>query len=613
MPASRAPITDANVRVSALTRLAGPLAVASSGLAMLGWTWLKWPDVLVDFGQQLYLPWQITEGAVLYRDLAYFHGPLAPYFTALLFELFGTSLMTLVAANLLVVAAIAVLIYRLLLAVGDHLSAAVAGVVFMTLFGFGQYLTVGNFNYVTPYEHSMTYGLLLALAALSLLGRFMHRGGLGALAGSGLFLGLAFLTKAEVWLAAAAAIGMGLGLAVVLHAPPGPRRPVVALAVFCGAALAPLAVSVALLATAMPLHDAIIGTLGSWPAIVDGRTADLRFYREGLGTLHAGTNAGILLLMTAFEAALIGAAVAGSVAFRRWPAVGAAAASAALGVLFWLILKAIPTAVWMWRPLPVVMIAAGIAVAWQLGARRHRPQEARRLILALALIAFALGMLLKMILNARVPQYGFVLAMPAALVTVVLLLSWIPSWIRRFGGEPWVVRGAGLALVLVTIAVHLPLIGAQLAVKTCAVGAGADRMLVDPVRCRLVNQALDEIERVVGPGQTFAALPEGVILNYLARRVNPTPHNNFMPPGVAVFGEEDMLRRLQANPPDVLALVHKDTSDFGFPLFGRDYGQPIVRWIDEHYEEISLIGERPLQERRRYGILLLRRRGDAGS
>ncbi|MBU6409444.1 MAG: hypothetical protein KGR98_03555, partial [Verrucomicrobia bacterium] len=45
------------------------VAVVFFGLAAL--TWRKWPDIIVDFGAQLYIPWRLSRGAVLYRDLFY--------------------------------------------------------------------------------------------------------------------------------------------------------------------------------------------------------------------------------------------------------------------------------------------------------------------------------------------------------------------------------------------------------------------------------------------------------------------------------------------------------------------------------------------------------------
>ena len=79
---------------------------------MLAWTWGTWPNVLVDFGRELYVPWRLAEGEVLYRDIAYFNGPLSPYLNALWFRLFGVGLRTLVVCNGLLLVGVLVLLYR---------------------------------------------------------------------------------------------------------------------------------------------------------------------------------------------------------------------------------------------------------------------------------------------------------------------------------------------------------------------------------------------------------------------------------------------------------------------------------------------------------------------
>ena len=159
-------------------------------------SWAKWPDVLIDFGQQLYIAWQLTEGRVLYEELVYNYGSLTPYLNALAFSLFGPSIAALVGLNLAALAGILGLMYHLLLRTGDRLGAATGGIVFAAVFAFSQMSGIGNYNYATPYENSLTIGLLCALAAVSLAVRFVERGGLGAAAGAA--LGAPFLTKPAV-------------------------------------------------------------------------------------------------------------------------------------------------------------------------------------------------------------------------------------------------------------------------------------------------------------------------------------------------------------------------------------------------------------------------------
>jgi hypothetical protein len=69
-------------------------------LVALKISWLKWSDPVIDFRREVYLPWRISEGAVLYRDTDAAYGPLSQWFNALVFRITGPGLMHLVAVNL---------------------------------------------------------------------------------------------------------------------------------------------------------------------------------------------------------------------------------------------------------------------------------------------------------------------------------------------------------------------------------------------------------------------------------------------------------------------------------------------------------------------------------
>ena len=88
-----------------LGRWVGPGIVAVTGAALAAWTWRAWPDPVVDFGRELYVPWRLAQGDTLFRDIAWFNGPLSPYWNALWFRAFGTGLMTIVLVNLALLAA----------------------------------------------------------------------------------------------------------------------------------------------------------------------------------------------------------------------------------------------------------------------------------------------------------------------------------------------------------------------------------------------------------------------------------------------------------------------------------------------------------------------------
>jgi len=131
----------------------GLLILAGLTVFFLATSWRKWPDPLIDFGCELYTPWRLANGAVLYRDIDCFYGPLSKYFNAGLFKCFGPGLMVLVTANLVVFAAILAVIYGLCRRAWGAGPALAASAVFVAVFGFSQFVKTGNYNYATPYAH----------------------------------------------------------------------------------------------------------------------------------------------------------------------------------------------------------------------------------------------------------------------------------------------------------------------------------------------------------------------------------------------------------------------------------------------------------------------------
>lgn len=612
-------------------RLAAIFLPVVAGLAMLAWTWGKWPDVLVDFGRELYVPWRIVEGDRLHAELAWFNGPLSPYLNATWFRLFGVGLWTLVGANLALLAVLATLAWRGLDREGGSWAACAGTVTLLVAFAFAHLTGIGNYNFVTPYSHELTHGLLAAAIALATLIRFRDTGRRALLPLAGLALGLVFLTKAEVFLAAAAG-------ATCLLLPPRESGPGVAVRVglFALGAAAAVGVAFAGLAASLPAASAWSGVLGTWPALVAGDTAQLDFYRGLLGIDEPGANLLALVGWSVVHAALFGLL---ATADRRFGphGIGRATGPAAFVVAAALALVGLEVVPWLdvLRPLPLAML--GVAIVSARGWRRARatatdaPEESpaterispraaeeratwralqadpERALRGLAWAVFGGLLLAKIALATRPSHYGFALALPATLVYVGWLVGRVPAWLRVHGGGGelfrWAVLGI-LAATLFGLSRHTAL---QLSRKTYALGTGVDRMWTDPYRGPAVERALERVEELAGPAATFAALPEGIALNFLARRRNPTPYPNYMPPELAIFCEQEIVAALDREPPDLILLVHKDTSEYGLPFFGTDYGLAIARWIVERYQVVHAIGDPPLQPKTLFGIHILKR------
>src|SRR5215475_7663103 len=139
-------------------------------------TWRKWPDLLVDFGEQLYLPWRISTGSVLYRDVMYLTGgPLSQYYHAVLFRFFGASFLTLIVSNLAIGLGLLLLMYWRFVACSDVWTATTICLGVVLVLAFGQYSDIGNYNFIAPYCHEVWHGTVLSIVALSFLASWLQK------------------------------------------------------------------------------------------------------------------------------------------------------------------------------------------------------------------------------------------------------------------------------------------------------------------------------------------------------------------------------------------------------------------------------------------------------
>ncbi|CAN5537406.1 hypothetical protein BH09PLA1_BH09PLA1_07900 [soil metagenome] len=577
------------------------LIIAIAFVAMLAWSWGGWPDPLVDFGRELYVPWQLSQGKVLYRDIAYFNGPLSPYFNSLLFRTLGASLRTLVFANIAIAASVLVMIYKLWRFAGGRLSATVAALSFVLLFMCLQVVTIGNYNWITPYSHEITHGVALSLAAILATILFATRRQALRCALIGTLLGGVFLTKPEVF--AAAALAIGVGVALILRSPRFDRsQRMRAIALLLAGFATPAVVSLLLLALAMPLHDALRGTLGGWWYVFDPQVSGSRFYRLNMGTDQAAHHLGVVIAEFAAAALALGPALILDLAIVRWwPGLKSTLRIAialvyalALGCAM-MIFESRIAWVELFRTLtPLLAIASIILIACAM-----RRGNARRVLRAMLAI-FAAGLLGKLLLVARIYHYGFALALPATLVAFAILVSWLPRSIERSNARPvWTLRLAAIAALGIVAFQYLREDARGFHDKPFVVADGtADQFRADPR-----GSAVDDMVQILSAlprTTTLAVVPEGSMINYLTRLENPTGQVSLMPPEIAMFGERRILSAFERHPPDYVLLVQANLSDYGYRSL-EEYAGEIDAWIRASYTPL------PTPQNPAVRTLLLRR------
>lgn len=570
-------------------------------------TWRAWTHPYVDFGRELYVPWQMLEGRALYRDLAYLNGPLSPSLNAALFGLFGVSLTTLLCANAAVLAGVALLLRGLLRRIADEWTVLLGNVVFLLVFAFGQATESGNNNFLCPYSHEMTHGLLLGLACLESLLRWIESRRLRWCLAAGLALGLTALTKPEFFLATLATCLAALLVDAFARrralAHSSRRRPVwTAAAALATAACAPPAVAWFALSTHMPARVAADGLLRALRSSFDPRLAQLPFYRfvmglddlpKSLALMGAGLVLSALLVLVA---ACVGFGVGRLVArgdgrrdagVRRAPLAPLLASGAALVVGVSLSFAGAEVWTVAARAWPLLVLAALVLAARRASRAVPDVPDGRRAAAGVLWSVFAFVLLGKILLKAGPAHYGFVLAAPAALLVLVAAFDWIPRALEPRGVSRFACRAVLLGVVGggVASSVQTTLWCAE--VRTAMVGVAGDRLRARPETAAVVNGLLSAIEQQARPADTLAVLPEGCMLDYLLRRTNSTPYTSVMPPELAIFGEPAITAAFAAHPPDLIALLPRDVAVYGRTGFGQDFGLELWAWLRAHYDEVA--------------------------
>jgi hypothetical protein len=590
--------------------LAGLLALVGYFLAI---SWRKWPDPLIDFGLQLYIPWRISEGAVLYRDILYPPGPLSQSIDASLFACFGPGLMVLATANIIVFLGILGLIYLLFRRAWGIAPALAASAIFVAVFGFSQFVGIGNYNYATPYAPEAPHGLFVCLLLVLVLVRWVETGSPGVSLLAGILFGLTLLLKPEMMLAG------GLTLVVAGVARYGSGRPfrALSLALMASGVVLPTVLFIFYFGRFMSWPEAVRAAGSGWLNVITSTryTGDIlevkflgldhpwrNFEAEALATLSGG----LLLALIAASACAIDRIAHRWLSFLGMALLAVFLATLAICGITWLEAgRCLPGVIAVYLLFSLVSFITGKDL------EAIRPMLLTRLLLALLALAF----LARMLLNARIYHYGFSQAALAAIIVPAVLLGELPQQLK-LGPRGAAAVAIGTLALFVPGVVILCLRSHQfLALKTVAVGAGGDRLYaysprIDPTG-EIVNDVIKTLQKA-RPGETLLVLPEGLMINYQARLPSPISPYTYFPGPTGDSHEDETVADLEQHPPDWVVIISRDLREYGVDRYGErpGAGQQMMGWVEANYETAQTIGGDPLDVRQRGAVIL--RRNNAG-
>jgi hypothetical protein len=549
-------------------------------LVLLAISWQRWTSVIADSGRELDLPLRLLQGELLYRDVHYLYPPLAPYFNALLYRLFGAHLSVLQASGVLCSLLLAWFCYRIArrLLTPSESSLAVCYVIVLCIFK-----PAGNL--ISPYTYAALYALLCALGALLCTLRYAENRRARELCLAGLLIGLAAITKQEFALAGATTVLISV---CFLHR--GQWRQ--GWRALCYAIIPALAVAV-------PVSALLLHQIG-WQTLVEDchlfythLPAPLVFYnaqRSGLAQPFAS-------LLQMLGGAGVGlAAVSLIVWLSLWRQAAAPAGRQLRRNALFVLLAAVASVCLLvavshgqWdgsplRALPLLLLAIVVYESRQ-------NSSASRFIIAV----YSLAMLARVAL--RVPSGGAFggFFLPTSLILIChLLVHALPNALERWAQQAMPAHRARV--------IGQVLLGLLLVVSAFVFGIRYRRNYSFPVetpRGRLFTtqasgpayrDALAFLQTQTQPGEAVAVFPEGSDLTFLTGRRMPLRHQIFIPGLMSPADEERAIEQLRALPIRYVLIVNRPMREFGAEAFGRDFYTRLGAAIEEQYRLIKVCG-----------------------
>lgn len=571
-------------------------------------SWKKWNDLIIDFGRELYLPYLISLGGTIGKDVVHIFGPFSLYFNALWFKIGGPFYTTLILINLILVLLVSYLIFKIFSNLYDEITGIISTFVFLSVFAFAHYGKLGDHNFVAPYSHAVLHGWVLSLIALYLLLRFLKGRKSICHLGIGVCVGGVFLTKPEIFFAVflASVLGIYLSFKICLFC----FKDKIKIIIF-------FIIGLLLLPVVSFIYFGLQENVSfSKEVIFNAYTLSFRskiilhpYYIATAGMKELGKNLKLSLigmfnfLLLIFSFYFIKFLVRNNVVKR-----------AILSLLF--IFPVILTASMEFikyplkelielslieRGLPFILI-----LAMFIAIKKKNNSEDKIFLSVFGCFSFIL--LFKIFFNVHSYHYGIFLASPAVLLVTSTIVGGLPL-IAKAQGNYLILRIYAIGMVVFYAVSNLQLSVKIYNKKNYLIGEGRDSFfyfLNQEGIC--VNTALKFLKRTLKTEDKFVAFPAGVMLNFLLKKELGIPYYSFVPVELQLFGEQNVLSALKRFPPQYILLVGITTSGQGYVFFGRDYGKNVFAWIIENYTPIRLIGALPFKEINRFGILILKRK-----
>jgi len=575
---------------SDLACFAGILLSLAAGLVA---SWERWGNPLVDSGRELNVPLRLLHGERLYSEVGYIYGPFSPYVNASLYRIFHPSMWILWGHGIVSTVIILGMAYWIARQITGRFPATLACVAMTWVCALKS-----QGNYMMAYAFGGLDGITFVLATTILLIVFLRKKSPSLILCAGIAAALAVLSKTEF---GGAAIGTGI-VAASLAGYPRIRNVLIWLGLFLLPAVGLPALVFCLFATRVGwstlTHDSHL-FFGHVPWQL------MYFNGQRFGFSHPWHSLGLMIASLVRLIAFGGLVVSVSYFiemrkpdFSRAMALTRSWAVAAFLIsLTGLVVSGIGLSdLGPFMPMPfllLVPVAGGVAAfmrAQRDGLEAAQIQAATMVIIAASAFCSLLRIILRVSTGGALSSF----ILPGSVILFVYI------WVQIFPlvlAEPGVRRRA-TQLVYAALVVGVLLTAVTLSVRyrrkfsyPFVTARGTWRTSSDLGVA--FTQAYQFVQEKTVPGDFVAVLPEGTSLLFLSDRRNPLREEIVTPGFLDATGEARAIDALRSSHTPLIFIANRATPEFSETLFGRDYNQRLMSWIEQNYAVCGVFGIRP--------------------
>ena len=582
-------------------------AIVSVAIGLFRYTWAHWGDFQLDCGREVYVPAAILQGKLLYRDIWYMYGPLAPYIQAALFRIFGIHMNVLYGFGLALAIGSALTTFE----IGRQLRLGVIASLVAPLFFLAEAFHPFIFNFIFPYSYAACLGSLLGSACLYFVLRHSSTGRMWDLVCAALLTSLAILTKQEIGSACVVLLGFEVIALYFIHRS---KAQLVRNVVVCAAGLVPAAAVYGWFVWKVSARGLFIENWISTPGTYFMRTfgkktmADQGFRFDPSELVWFAEFAALSLLLW-WALARVDAVLVEKLKLRsRW------------SIALLLIATFIPIAMvlhesWAAKTviLPLTRIFARRTMFIQaladvrgflgpvilpkgifllgvvfLGTSLYRLWKRRPLGLgesALAIYALFVGLREMAGVSQQTAVYFNV---PLVLIFIILLRR-IVDWgsrnldvHRRALLVTGLIAAEGVCLVLIFFPNPAP----QPSPLTTSIGT----VFTESDIATLAPQIISFLKTHTKNGNDILIVPEAPILYVMAGMQCPTRWYSLVPGYLAPEEEPKYIQEVSAANVKFVLLSNRKVPEYGIEPFGIGYNQAVYRWIMANYVKVGQFG-----------------------